>query len=64
MNVFAPLAIAVGVLVPVAGGYLARRGYRQDAAATQLAIEQALDRLEYGEPKRKSLLEQLLPGDH
>ncbi len=63
MNVFAPIAIAAGALLPLTSGYLIRRGYRRDAAATQLAIEQALDRLEFGEPKRKGLLDQFLVGD-
>jgi hypothetical protein len=60
MNVFAPLAIAAGVAIAAASAFLVRRGYRRDAAASQLAIEQALDRLEFGEPKKRGLLDQLL----
>jgi hypothetical protein len=60
MNVFAPLAFAAGALVAATSAWLTRRNYRRDAGAAQLAIEQALDRLEFGEPKKRTLLDQLL----
>jgi hypothetical protein len=60
MNVFAPLAVAAGAVVALAGAYLTRRGYRKDVAAAQLAIEQALDRLEFGEPRKRTILDQFL----
>jgi len=63
MNVFAPLAIGFGAVVALGSLVIARRSYRRDAAAAQLAIEQALDRVEFGEPKKRTLLDQLLlPG--
>jgi hypothetical protein len=60
MNVFAPVAVGFGALVAFGALTLARRAYRRDAAAAQLAIEQALDRVEFGEPKKRTLLDQLL----
>jgi hypothetical protein len=60
MNVFAPLAVGVGAAVAFGSLAIARRNYRRDAAAAQLAIEQALDRAEFGEPKKRTLLDQLL----
>lgn len=60
MSVFAPLAIGAGAVVAGGSAWLTRRGYRRDAHAAQLAIEQALDRLEFGETKRRTLLDQFL----
>lgn len=55
LNVALPLALAGGALVAGLTAYSARKNYRRDARFTQLAIEQALDRLEFGEPKRRTL---------
>ncbi len=63
MSVFAPLAIAAGGGIGLFSLWLARRNYRRDARAAQLAIEQALDRVEFGEPKKRGLLDQLLAPD-
>ncbi len=60
MSVMAPLAIAAGAVLAVSAPQLARRGYRRDAQATQLTIEQTLDRLEFGDGKKRTLLDQLL----
>lgn len=60
MQVFAPIAVALGAAVALGSAWLTRRGYRRDARDAQLALEQALDRLEFGEPKKRSLLDQLL----
>lgn len=63
MSVFLPVAVVAGGAIAAGSAWMTRRGYRRDAAAAQLAIEQSLDRLEFGEPKKKSLLDQLLSGD-
>ena len=60
MSVFAPIAIAAGGLVAAGSVWMARRGYQRDARAVQLAIEQALDRLEFGESKKRTILDQFL----
>jgi hypothetical protein len=63
MSVFAPLAILAGATVAGSSLWLNRRGYRRDARNAQLAIEQALDRLEFGAPRKRTLLDQLLIAD-
>lgn len=63
MSVFVPVAVVAGGAVAATSAWLTRRGYRKDAAAAQLAIEQTLDRLEFGQQKRKTLLDQFLSGD-
>lgn len=60
LNVFAPVAVLAGGVVAFGSAWLARRGYRRDAGKVQLALEQALDRLEFGEPRKPSFLDQLL----
>lgn len=50
-----PLAIAGGAFVAGASWWVARKNFRRDARFTQLAIEQTLDRLEFGGPKRRAL---------
>jgi hypothetical protein len=63
LSVMAPVAIAAGAAIGLGSAWIARRNYRRDAAAAQLAIEQALDRVEFGEPKKRTLLDQLLLPD-
>lgn len=60
MSVALPFAILAGVAGAAGSLWLVRRNYRRDARKTQLTIEQALDRLEFGEPRRRTLLDQLL----
>lgn len=62
LNVFTVIAVGIAGVVGVAAPTIARRIYRRDAGGVQLAIEQALDRLEFGEPKKRSLIDQLLIG--
>ncbi len=50
-----PLAVAVGALIAASALWASRSNYRRDARFTQLALEQTLDRLEFGEPKRRTL---------
>lgn len=62
MSVMLPFAVLAGGGIAFAGIVSPRNGYKRDATNTQLALEQTLDRLEFGEPKRKSLLDTLLVG--
>lgn len=55
LNVDVLLAAAGGLLIAGSASWMARRNYRRDARFTQLAVEQTLDRLEFGEPKRRAL---------
>ncbi len=50
-----PLAVLTGALIAGSTGWLARKNYQRDARFTQLAIEQALDRLEFGAPRKRAL---------
>jgi hypothetical protein len=54
-SVAAPLAIAAGLALTAMTAWSARRSYQRDARFAQLAIEQALDRIEFGEPRKRSL---------
>jgi len=63
LSVFAPLSAAVGGVIALGGMWLARRSYRRVASGAHLAIEQALDRVEFGEPRKRGLLDQLLIAD-
>lgn len=63
LNVMAPVAIGVAAVAAVLPGLIARSVYRGDTGRMQLAVEQVLDRLEFGEPKRRGLVEQLLGGE-
>ncbi len=57
-----PLLLAVGIAA-VPGSLpwiIARALYRGAANGAQLAIEQTLDRLEFGEPKRRGLIDKLI----
>ncbi len=55
MNTMLPVALGVLALVSGSSAYVARKNYRRDAHLAQLALEQALDRLEFGEPKKRAL---------
>ena len=55
LTVALPLALASGALIAGSAGWLARKNYQRDARFTQLAIEQTLDRLEFGAPKKRAL---------
>ncbi len=55
LNVMLPIGIAVGGGVAAFTGWTARKNYQRDARFAQLAIEQTLDRLEFGEPKKREL---------
>lgn len=55
LNVFVPFAIAAGTALALLTAWSARKNYRRDARFAQLAIEQSLDRLEFGEPRRRTL---------
>jgi len=50
-----PFAVAAGALIAGFAVWSSRRNYLRDARLAQLAIEQALDRLEFGESNRKTL---------
>lgn len=55
LNVALPVAVGIGAALALFTGWTARNNYIRDAKFTQLAIEQTLDRLEFGEPKRRTL---------
>lgn len=55
LNVMIPVAVGIGAALALFTGWTARNNYIRDAKFTQLAIEQTLDRLEFGEPKRREL---------
>lgn len=63
MSVFLPVAVVAGGAVAAGSAWMTRRNYRRDARAAQLAIEQTLDRLEFGDTKKRGLLDQFLIGD-
>ena len=63
LSVFAPLAVVAGGAIAALAPTISRRNYRRDAGAAQLAIEQSLDRIEFGEPRKRGLLDQLLIAD-
>lgn len=63
LNVFAPVVIGVAAVAALLPGTVARGVYRRDAGRMQLALEQVLDRLEFGEPKKRGLLDQLMLGE-
>lgn len=49
LNVVLPIAVAAGGLITAGAALSARSSYRRDAHFAQLALEQTLDRLEFGE---------------
>ena len=63
LSVVAPLAAVAGGVVALGGMALTRRNYRRVASGAHLAIEQSLDRVEFGEPRDHGLLGQILRAD-
>jgi hypothetical protein len=55
LGVMVPFAIGAAAIIVGSSLWSARRSYRRDARFTQLAIEQTLDRHEFGEPKQRTL---------
>lgn len=55
LNAWLPVAVAVGVGITALAAFTARSNYRRDAHFTQLALEQILDRLEFGEASKGKL---------
>jgi hypothetical protein len=55
LNVMLPLALAAGGGIAVVGLLTVRRNYLRDARLAQLALEQILDRLEFGEATKGKL---------
>lgn len=55
LNLFVPLAIAGGVVIAASAAVSGRNSYRRDARLAQLALEQTLDRLEFGEASNRTL---------
>lgn len=55
LNALLPVAIIVGGTIAGSSAYLARSNYRRDAHFVQLALEQTLDRLEFGESSKGKL---------
>lgn len=53
-------AVLLGTAVPVAGLFAARSRYKHLVARAQIALEQALDRLEFGDAKRPTAAQALL----
>ena len=62
LNVWPVVAVGAAVLLGALPAIIARSMYRSAAHGAQLAIEQTLDRLEFGEPKKRGLLDKLLVG--
>lgn len=60
LNVWPAVALAATALLGVLPWVIARAMYLSAANGTQLAIEQSLDRLEFGEPKKRGLLDKLI----
>ena len=60
LNVMAPVVIGVAAVAALLPGYIARSVYRRNTGRMQLAVEQVLDRLEFGEPKRRGIVDQIL----
>jgi hypothetical protein len=56
----APVVIGVAAVAALLPGYIARSVYRRNTGRMQLAVEQVLDRLEFGEPKRRGIVDQIL----
>jgi hypothetical protein len=55
LNLMMPLAIVAGAAVTAGAVISSRRSYRRDASLAQLALEQILDRLEFGEASKGKL---------
>jgi len=55
LGVMLPLAVGAGGIITASAAVSARNSYRRDAQFTQLALEQTLDRLEFGEASKGRL---------
>lgn len=55
LNVFVPVAVGIGAIIAGSAAYSARSSYRRDAHFAQLALEQTLDRLEFGAASKGKL---------
>ena len=62
LNVWTVVAVGAAALLGSLPWIIARAMYRRAAHGAQLAIEQTLDRLEFGEPKKRGLIDKLLIG--
>lgn len=60
LNVWPVVALGATALLGVLPWVIARAMYRSAANGTQLAIEQSLDRLEFGEQKKRGLFDKLI----
>ncbi len=55
LNLMLPLAVGAGVVIAGSAAASSRNAYRRDARLAQLALEQILDRLEFGETAKGTL---------
>lgn len=55
LNLMLPVAVAAGAVIAGAAAASGRSSYRRDARLAQLALEQILDRLEFGEASNRTL---------
>lgn len=55
LNIMLPVAVLAGVAVAAGAAVSSRSSYRRDASLAQLALEQILDRLEFGEASKGKL---------
>lgn len=55
LNALVPVAVIIGGAVAGSSAMMARSNYRRDAHFVQLALEQTLDRLEFGESSKGKL---------
>jgi hypothetical protein len=55
LNVMLPVAVVAGAAITAGAFVSARSSYRRDASLAQLALEQILDRLEFGESTKGRL---------
>lgn len=62
LNVWPSIALGAAAIIGLLPSVIARTMYRSAANGTQLALEQTLDRLEFGETKKRGLIDKLLTG--
>ena len=55
LNLMLPLAVGAGAVIAATAAASSRNSYRRDARLAQLALEQTLDRLEFGESSKGKL---------
>lgn len=63
LNVWPSLSIGAGLVLGGLPWIIARSTYRGSIGRAQLGLEQALDHLEFGEPKKRGIIDQFLIGD-